>query len=89
MSNDKKFTNGVEECFSNAIERHLEKYFSLHNGDSIPPGLYDRILHEMERSVFEITLKYANGNQLKASKILGINRSTLRKKMLKLCSKEG
>ncbi|MDR2157870.1 MAG: hypothetical protein LBO02_00950 [Holosporaceae bacterium] len=38
----------------------------------------------MENTLFKVTLKYVNGNQLKAAQILGINRNTLRRKILNL-----
>jgi two-component system nitrogen regulation response regulator GlnG len=77
----KEILENVEQGFSKVIEKHLEKYFTSHKGDVIPPGLYDRILKEVEHVVFEVTLQHVNGNQLKAAKILGISRNTLRKKM--------
>ncbi|MDR3155868.1 MAG: Fis family transcriptional regulator [Holosporaceae bacterium] len=78
----KEILENVEQGFSKEIEKHLERYFTFHNGDVIPPGLYDRILKEVERVVFEVTLRHVNGNQLKAAKILGISRNTLRKKTI-------
>ncbi|MDR1982949.1 MAG: Fis family transcriptional regulator [Holosporaceae bacterium] len=74
-------TENVEVGFSKMIEKHLEKYFALHNGENIPPGLYGRVLTEVERTLFSMTLKYSQGNQLRAAQILGINRNTLRRKM--------
>jgi two-component system nitrogen regulation response regulator GlnG len=74
--------------FSKTLEKQLEKYFALHGEESIPPGLYDRVLCEVERSVFKVTLKQSRDNQLKAAQILGINRNTLRKKMIKIKQKE-
>ena len=74
----------LEYGFSKAIEKNLEKYFASHKGNTVPPGLYDRIIDEVERVIFNVTLKYSKGNQLQASKILGINRNTLRKKITKL-----
>jgi two-component system nitrogen regulation response regulator GlnG len=71
----------LEIGFSKMIEKYLEKYFALHNGEDIPPGLYGRVLTEVERTLFTITLKHSQGNQLKAAQILGINRNTLRRKM--------
>jgi len=73
-----------EYGFSKAIEKSLERYFTSHKGNIIPEGLYNRIIDEVERVVFGITLKYSKGNQLQASKTLGINRNTLRKKIAKL-----
>ncbi|MDR0753243.1 MAG: hypothetical protein LBE95_01055 [Holosporaceae bacterium] len=66
--------------FSKMVEKHLERYLALHKGSNIPPGLYYRVLEEVERTLFNVTLKYSNGNRLRAARILGINRNTLRKK---------
>jgi two-component system nitrogen regulation response regulator GlnG len=69
------------ESLSEAIEKHLSTYFSSH-GYALPPdGLYDRILKEMERPLVTLTLHSTKGNQLKAAKVLGLNRNTLRKKI--------
>jgi two-component system nitrogen regulation response regulator GlnG len=78
----KEGLENIEHGFSRVIEKHLEKYFTSHKGDIIPPGLYDRILKEIEHVIFTVTLKHVNGNQLRAAKILGISRNTLRKKTL-------
>ncbi len=44
-------------------------------------GLYDTVTSEVERALIEIALKETGGNQLKASRILGLNRNTLRAKI--------
>ncbi|MEM7423127.1 MAG: nitrogen regulation protein NR(I) [Pseudomonadota bacterium] len=67
-----------------AVEVHLDRYFSRH-GDSLPPpGLYDRVLREIELPLIALTLSATRGNQLKAAELLGINRNTLRKKIREL-----
>lgn len=69
------------ENLSDAIEKHLHTYFSRH-GEALPPdGLYDRVLRELERPLVTLTLHATRGNQLKAAKVLGLNRNTLRKKI--------
>ena len=45
------------------------------------PGLYDRLLAEVERPLIEQALAATRGNQIKAAAVLGINRNTLRKKI--------
>ncbi|MDX2144227.1 MAG: nitrogen regulation protein NR(I) [Rhodospirillaceae bacterium] len=64
-----------------AVEKHLRDYFDGHNGELPPPGLYDRILRELERPLIALTLQATRGNQLKAADLLGLNRNTLRKKI--------
>lgn len=72
------------ESLSEAIERHISLYFSAHGVGLPPPGLYDRILQEMERPLLSLTLLATQGNQIKAAQILGLNRNTLRKKIREL-----
>lgn len=64
-----------------SVERHLRDYFAAHKNDLPASGLYDRILREVERPLIELTLSATRGNQLKAAKLLGLNRNTLRKKI--------
>ena len=64
-----------------AVAEQLESYFSAHK-DGVPPtGLYDRVLHEIERPLITMTLNATKGNQIKAAAVLGLNRNTLRKKI--------
>jgi DNA-binding protein Fis len=46
--------------------------------------LYKSVLKEIEKPLLEQTLERCEGNQLKASRILGINRNTMRSKIRKL-----
>jgi two-component system nitrogen regulation response regulator GlnG len=67
-----------------AIEQHLARHFASY-GNMLPPdGLYDRVLAEIERPLLRLTLAAVRGNQLKAARLLGINRNTLRKKLTDL-----
>ena len=78
-------TSGVEgEMLSASIARHLRRYFDLHGASLPPPGLYDRILREMEMPLIEIALDATGGNQARCADLLGINRNTLRKKITDL-----
>ncbi|PHS79128.1 MAG: nitrogen regulation protein NR(I) [Rhodospirillaceae bacterium] len=77
--------NEAEEgSLTQSVERHLKTYFSAHGEDMPAPGLYDRILREIERPLIQLTLDATRGNQLKAADILGLNRNTLRKKIREL-----
>tara|TARA_B110000438_G_scaffold301891_1_gene357988 strand:+ start:2428 stop:3867 length:1440 start_codon:yes stop_codon:yes gene_type:complete len=69
------------ESLTEAVEKHLHTYFMRYGGELPPDGLYDRILKEMERPLVTLTLHATRGNQLKAAKVLGLNRNTLRKKI--------
>ena len=72
------------EGLSMSVEKHLLRYFELHGSSLPPPGLYNRILKEIEYPLIALSLNSSKGNQLKASKLLGINRNTLRKKINEL-----
>ena len=67
-----------------AVERQLQSYFAAHEDGLPAAGLYDRVLREVERPLIELSLNATRGNQLKASKLLGLNRNTLRKKIREL-----
>ena len=66
------------------VGRHLRRYFDLHAGSLPPPGLYQRVLREMEIPLIEISLEATAGNQARCADLLGINRNTLRKKITDL-----
>ena len=72
------------ESLSESVARHLRRYFDLHGAALPPPGLYGRILREMEQPLIEIALDATGGNQAKCADLLGINRNTLRKKITDL-----
>jgi two-component system nitrogen regulation response regulator GlnG len=67
-----------------SVERHLRRYFDQHGAMLPPPGLYARILREIEAPLIEIALAATSGNQAKCADLLGINRNTLRKKITDL-----
>jgi two-component system nitrogen regulation response regulator GlnG len=66
----------IKDFFEEKIKRYLAEMAKLENGN-----LHDAILCEVEKSLIEITLEHTKGNQLKATRILGINRNTLRSKI--------
>ncbi len=58
----------------------LDHYFADLDGQ--PPGnLYEMMIGEVEQALFSAILDHTQGNQSKAAEMLGINRSTLRKKL--------
>ncbi|MDR1208592.1 MAG: hypothetical protein LBJ89_04545 [Holosporales bacterium] len=73
----KKQENNLEQLVYDA----LKNYFDLHEGSLPSPGLYDRVISEVERPLLFLTLQVVNGNQRKAAHLLGLSRNTLRKKM--------
>jgi Fis family transcriptional regulator len=61
-------------------EKALHRYFADLKGHD-PSDLYDMVLGEIEPPLLKTLLEYTRGNQSRAAAILGINRSTLRKKL--------
>ncbi|TVQ47206.1 MAG: Fis family transcriptional regulator [Gammaproteobacteria bacterium] len=61
-------------------EQALASYFANLNGHA-PGALYDLVLQEVERPLFQTVMSFTGGNQTQAASILGINRGTLRKKL--------
>jgi two-component system, NtrC family, nitrogen regulation response regulator GlnG len=66
---------------SDAVERHLAEYFSGFKDTLPPPGLYHRVLREIEGPLIGAALAATRGNQIRAAELLGVNRNTLRKKV--------
>ena len=73
MSNKKQ----IEVC----IRDGLEGYFSDLNGVE-PAGMYDMMLEVVERPLLDVVMKHADQNQSRAAEWLGINRNTLRRKLV-------
>jgi two-component system, NtrC family, nitrogen regulation response regulator GlnG len=72
------------ESISAAMERHMGTYFDGFGANLPPPGLYHRILREIEPPLLIAALAATRGNQIKAAEMLGLNRNTLRKKIREL-----
>jgi Fis family transcriptional regulator len=62
------------------VKQSLERYFNDLNGEKTA-GVYDMVIHEVEKPLLEIVMRNVKSNQCKAAEILGINRNTLRKKL--------
>ncbi len=72
------------DSIGGTLERHLASYF-VEFGDGLPPpGLYQRVLREVELPLISAALGATRGNQIKAAELLGLNRNTLRKKIREL-----
>ena len=53
----------AEEGLSGAVERHLASYFASFGEELPPPGLYHRVLREIEHPLLSVTLAATRGNQ--------------------------
>ncbi|MDO9443642.1 MAG: sigma 54-interacting transcriptional regulator, partial [Beijerinckiaceae bacterium] len=70
-----------DATLSLSVEHHLATLFRTHGDQLPPPGLYHRVLREIEYPLISAALSATRGNQIKAAELLGLNRNTLRKKV--------
>ncbi|HYX82046.1 MAG TPA: nitrogen regulation protein NR(I) [Gemmatimonadales bacterium] len=66
------------------VERYLAGYFASFGRDLPPPGLYDRIIRQVEQPLLTAALAATRGNQIRAAELLGLNRNTLRSRIKSL-----
>lgn len=67
----------IEDC----VRASLEGYFRDLRGTE-PDGLYEMLVKVVEKPLLEVVMVQAENNQSKAAEWLGLNRNTLRKKLL-------
>jgi Fis family transcriptional regulator len=67
----------IEEC----VRTSLEGYFKDLRGTE-PDGMYDMMVRIVERPLLEVVMQQAEHNQSRAALWLGLNRNTLRKKLV-------
>ena len=67
----------IEDC----VRETLTQYFKDLNGTE-PHSLHDMVIHTVEKPLLDVVMRQAEGNQSKAAEWLGINRNTLRRKLL-------
>ncbi|MEY2928286.1 MAG: nitrogen regulation protein [Pseudomonadota bacterium] len=74
----------ADDSLSLAVQLHLSGYFASFGGALPPDGLYYRMLGTFEEPLLKASMAAVKGNQINAAKLLGINRNTLRKKLMDL-----
>lgn len=70
-----------ENELSLCVRKVLNQYFKDLDGETAA-NVYEMVMNCVERPVIEIVMGRAGNNQSRAADMLGINRNTLRKKML-------
>jgi Fis family transcriptional regulator, factor for inversion stimulation protein len=63
------------------VRETLEQYFKDLRGAE-PHSLHDMFMATVEKPLLDVVMKHAEGNQSKAAEWLGVNRNTLRRKLL-------
>ena len=62
------------------VRKSVKRYLKDLNGEEAN-RMYEMVLQQVEKPLLEVIMKHSNNNQSKASRMLGINRNTLRKKL--------
>lgn len=74
-------TDAEPKEFSELVERYLAQYFAGFGKELPPPGLYDRVIRQVEYPLLSAALAATRGNQIRAAELLGLNRNTLRSRI--------
>lgn len=69
--------NSIEQC----VRESLQSYFRDLDGEA-PDGVYDMVVRPVEKPLLEVVMSHADNNQSRAAEWLGLNRNTLRKKLV-------
>ena len=67
----------IEECIRDSLSAYFHDL-----GDVEPHGMYDMLLSAVEKPLLEVVMQRADQNQSRAADWLGLNRNTLRKKLI-------
>ena len=66
----------IDDFLKKSLKEHLGKMKAMENG-----RLHETVLGQVEKSLLRMVMEETRGNQSDASRMLGINRNTLRKKI--------
>jgi Fis family transcriptional regulator len=80
QSDQSSNTTQINGSLKDSTTIALKQYFKMLNGHT-PCDLYKLVIEEVELPLIETVMEHAKQNQTQAAAILGINRSTLRKKL--------
>lgn len=73
-------TTSEDKSFRKQVFDTLDGYFSQITGTE-PLGIHSLVLEEVESALYEAVMKFTNGNQSRAAKLMGVSRGTLRTKL--------
>jgi Fis family transcriptional regulator, factor for inversion stimulation protein len=67
----------IDDCIRKSVEQYLKDLRGAEPGD-----LHEMFLGAAEKPLLEVVMRHTEGNQSRAADWLGINRNTLRRKLL-------
>lgn len=73
-------SRGDSAALAELIAGRIGQWLDSPEGEE-PRDLYEKLVAEIEKPLIELALKRTSGNQVKAARMLGLNRNTLRKKI--------
>ncbi len=82
-SKKKSFDSYSKNPLKDEVRKAMRRYFNQLDEKNMPINVYELVLKEVEPPLLKSVMKFANNNQSKAARILGINRTTLRTKLKK------
>jgi Fis family transcriptional regulator len=71
----------TRKCIEDSVRETIEAYLA-DLGEADPRGLYDMVVQAAEKPLLDVVMRHTQGNQSRAAEWLGINRNTLRRKLL-------
>ena len=82
-SKKKSFDSYSKKSLKDEVKEAMKRYFAQLDQKNMPIDVYQLVLNEVEPPLLDAVMKFANNNQSKAARILGMNRTTLRTKLKK------
>ena len=73
-----------KQDIAQCVEQNLQQYFKDLNGET-PCNVYDMVIHQVEKPLLQCVMAQCEQNQTRAAVLLGLNRNTLRKKLVQHC----
>ena len=81
-------SKGASECMLNEndiakyVRKAVNEYFKDLDGEEPSCAIFEMVMNCVEKPLIETVMYHAEGNQTRAADLLGINRNTLRKKIM-------
>lgn len=82
MTNKNKHKKNGTNGLSDNVRDAMDRYFEDLDGQS-PNDLYELVISQVEKPLFESVMVHTRGNMSRASELLGLNRGTLRNRLIK------